>query len=195
MPIVDITASEDTYIQSANPTANRSASNPHQFGLISGKSTDDRRVLMRFDISSLPTDASKIVSCDLRIWDTSAVPFGIADCFIRRTTQSFDDLANWNTYDGSNNWAVAGGDYTATNEAALTPSSPNDFTDITALLKDAINNGDAFLEVILMQDASPTTGWTFASVEDAVADERPDIRVEYTSAQRVKRAGRSSIRV
>lgn len=196
MPSLDITCSADTFIQSANPTADRSALNPLQFGLISGKSTDDRRVLMRFDLSGVPTNSSQIVSASVRLWDASAVPFGIGTCYMRRATQSFTDLANWNTYDGSNAWASAGGDFTTTNQATTVPSSPNDSTDITDLLKDAIDNGDSFLEIIMIQVDGPTSaGWTFASSEDAVADDRPDLQIEYTSAQRVKRAGRSSIRV
>lgn len=98
----------DTYIQSLGPTANNSAITTVYCEAHTGKGAQDTRIIFIFDMSAIK---APITGAVITLFTNSS---NAADVIrinrIRRT--GLTTAANWNTYDGTNNWATAGGDDT-----------------------------------------------------------------------------------
>jgi RHS repeat-associated protein len=76
-----------------------------------------RRGLVRFDLSTIPQDAS-VYGAELEATfasRTAAIDFNVEAHNV--TQGAWNSSATWNTYDGTTAWATAGGDFNATAES------------------------------------------------------------------------------
>ncbi len=115
----DATTYKDTRVESGNPTNNYGVTDNIELG---GESADQKRGLLQADVSSLA--GMTITSAILSVYYQTDIIGANLDVDLHRLTQSWvegtgngsatGDGATWNTYDGVNNWATAGGDYAAT---------------------------------------------------------------------------------
>lgn len=66
-PSGSYTGASDTYIWGTNPTTDRSAETTFVLDITPGTPTDDRRALLKFDLSSIPTNAI-VIGAKLEMW-------------------------------------------------------------------------------------------------------------------------------
>ncbi len=147
--------------------------------------TPRRRMLLKFDLSSIPAGA--LINSAV-ITFTARVTFTGVNVSIYRLTQSFTELgATWNKYDGSSNWASAGGDfdssaYSTVNPGSLTDGTKVPFT-ITSLVQawasGSTNNG-MLVKVSDEAGSADLRGLPAYSSDDSTADNRPLLVIDYT---------------
>lgn len=111
MAQLTLNPSKDVPLQSDQATTNQDGT-----ALFVGEvkaATQTFRLLIQFDLSSIPTNAT-VSAATLRLYDEGT---DLADN--TRTMSAYrckrtwgETTATWNTYDGSNNWGTAGADNT-----------------------------------------------------------------------------------
>ncbi len=166
------------------------------------------RVLIQFDISAIPPN-SEISSASIKITyylcyngidgGTGApIEGGVNDPLTitaKPLTHSWtegtgsmssisSDGATWNTYDGSNSWSQAGGDYAATpTGTGATPNSGYGITTISVTdIVQAWVNGDITNNgVILYGSAGSDAIKFFRSREYATPEQRPVLEADYVT--------------
>jgi len=120
--------SGDVFVRSA--AAERDSNfNNHELlvGRVGGN--DWCRGLLEFDLSSIPDTATiRSASLDLFIDTLDSGPSVAKDntLTVRQLTQDFTESATYNKYDGSSDWATAGGDFDSTNLSSLDFSDAED---------------------------------------------------------------------
>ena len=175
----------DTYMADTAPTADYGSSTSVYVGLKTGKATTIYRALFYFDCSSIPSN-SIVTSATFTTWnasftdDTDSKP---CTAYIARKVFTAD--ANWNTYDGSTDWATAGGDYN------LTPSSSFDLTagqslsssTFVDMVQHAVTNQSGALRMLIKaDDETATQGWAqWKSMNHVTTGQRPRLEVNYTA--------------
>src|SRR5256885_3959928 len=110
--------SRDTYLDQANSTTNYGATTPIT---VKTSSSANRRVLVRMSGGSLPPSGSAVKSGNLSLYmstaPTSSRTYGayrITNSNWTEGTGAAGSGATWNTYNGTNAWTSAGGDFNAT---------------------------------------------------------------------------------
>jgi hypothetical protein len=105
--------SNDTSIADNTPTLDNSAATTILVELVTGKGAHESRVVFAgFNLSSI----TAVLGVSLVLTNAQAIPIAAGTTLkfsrIRRT--GVTHLANWNTYDGTNNWGTAGAKNTST---------------------------------------------------------------------------------
>lgn len=178
--------SNDTYIDSANATADNSASEGLIAAAEAGKSTYDQKIIFAgFDLSGVSGDITRVQLV------LAAAPVTLPGSFrfrrIRRT--GVTHLANWNTYDGTNNWGTAGANnttsdvYTA-NQFTKTVSAggtetiidSEDHAGLLAMATDAIAE-DGILRLLIESTLTDGSGIGPPSLEAVQMAQRPRLIV------------------
>lgn len=176
--IPTITAFKDTWIQDAGATNNYDTDDTLSIGLISGKGVDDRRALIDFDISAYEGPSVNIVSAILTL-DGGSAPGGMT-VWVRRTSKLWvSSQATWNIYSTGNSWDTGGGDFIAGVAASFIAAANTITVGIANLLRAAIDAGDSNLQIILMQDDTPDTGWSVKSLNHATPSLRPKLDITF----------------
>lgn len=154
MPTFTLWPTKDLWIRTDYPTANQNG-----FGLTTGVSSGigtsyPHRTLLHYDLTSMPAYAA-LTAAKIRMNCIGAGLLDVEARVHRLTQQAWTEAgATWNTYDGTNAWAAAGGDYAANPQVTWLQPSSGGFVDITgmlALVQDAIANRGAQLHVLLKQ--------------------------------------------
>ena len=109
MSQVTLNPTADTYLTALTPDTNNDAIT-FDVGEWNGGVGDVRRTLIKFDLSSIP-NSSIITVATLRVYDTgSDLTSNTRTMFANRSKRAWTETgATWNKYDGTNNWATAGG--------------------------------------------------------------------------------------
>src|SRR3990167_4779758 len=109
MSQVTLNPTADTYLTALTPDTNNDAIT-FDVGEWNGGVGDLRRTLIKFDLSSIP-NSSIITVATLRVYDTgSDLTSNTRTMFANRSKRAWTETgATWNKYDGTNNWATAGG--------------------------------------------------------------------------------------
>lgn len=103
-PSVDLTATEDTYVDQANPTSTHGLSTLEKAGLAS--SGDIQRSLLRFDVSSL--SGTDVQSASLNLYETSSASCTATQVDVYDLSANWGGTTNWNTQPSQNQlWASA----------------------------------------------------------------------------------------
>ena len=114
----DFEATQDTYIKLKNDTENYGSCNEL---IVDREKTDLHRILLQFDISSLPSSAT-ITNAEVRLYTNSGNNFnisifqiGASDVWSEGSACGGNDSANWNNRTGSTPWSIVGvvGDHDA----------------------------------------------------------------------------------
>lgn len=164
MPIIKLdytnTKIRDTYVDSANPTANYSTGTGLNFG-------DDMFSLIKFDMGLIPNNAI-INSAKLTLCSTANTGAGLAE--LHEITSDWDETTvTWNTkpsYDSNI--------FTTINRTSAT-STPYE-TNVTPLVQKQVN-GNSF--GILIKASTVPTSINFYSSEGSGA-QRPTLTIDYT---------------
>ena len=183
----DASAGKDTYIQSGSPTYARGTDTT----VILGGSSTEKHPVLQFDLSSLA--GATIVSGTMSLYKTAnSGTYTAFDGYVYRMTRAwtegtsgFGTGANWNTYDGTNAWTSAGGDFDATAEGYISVTNTlNVFFDwdIGALVQEWVS-GTTNAGAILRKTGD-TSEASFASSDNATASYRPKLTVVYTTGSR-----------
>jgi hypothetical protein len=176
----DGTVGKDAGIDSDSPTNNSGTGD--SFSVITTGGGAPRRSLLQFDISSIPSGST--VDSAILTLKSYQNRLSADSCAINRVTQAWTEAGvTWNKYDGSTNWATAGGDFDAVADATFTPPALTDTTvdiTITSLVQEWVN-GTANNGMIIKAGTEATTqGTLFYTSDAATAGNRPKLVVTYT---------------
>ena len=154
--------------------------------------TGRQRSIVQFDLSSIPSDAT-IDTATLRLKTGSCVKGSCTGrtVWAYRLTQSWTETGStWNTYDGSNNWGAAGGDYTTSGGGSSTVPSMGSWQqwDVQTIVQawvDGTSTNYGFLLRDSNESYSTNTAWTYSSREGA---SDPQLYISYTYTPHVATA-------
>lgn len=100
------TEGKDNYLEELVPDVNRGSS----INMIAEYVTENRRPIIRFNLSNLPV--GNIEDAEVFLYRHDGNGANDATVNVHRVNQSWTETgADWNTYDGTNAWSTAGGDY------------------------------------------------------------------------------------
>jgi hypothetical protein len=150
----------DNAIESLSTTTNHGTDPVLPVGWSGGGMASKYRALLRFDlraISRLSTLSGATLTLKNTTTGSEMRTNGVYYC--RRLTQVdwTEAGSTWAKYDGSTNWTGAGSDYTATDQATASIAAATSdvvFSDVSALVTDALENRFGWLDVIVMSDES-----------------------------------------
>ena len=179
----DPLAGQDTHIAAASSVQNFGAATL----LLSNSQTNAQsRLLLRFDLSGIPSGAT-IQSAVLELFYQSSRVTSSETLRLHRITRSWTEMGTtWRTYDGVGNWTSQGGDF----DAAIVASATLDGTvnvwkawTVTSLVQSwvqgtFVNNG-MLLESALL---SGNNERRFVSSENASTTLRPKLTITYVAS-------------
>ena len=179
----DPLAGQDTHLAQASSVQNFGTSTL----LLSNSQTNGQsRLLLRFDLSGIPTGAT-IQSAVLELFYQSSRVNTAETLRLHRLTRSWTEAgATWRTYDGTNNWTVQGGDF----DPAVIASATVDATvnvwkqwNVTSLVQSWASGTAANFGVLLESPPnSANSERRFVSSENAVAAQRPRLTITYVAS-------------
>jgi hypothetical protein len=162
--------SDDTYIEGGAPTRVNGADNKFEVRPDNGA---DRRGLLRFDLSSIPANAT-VTSATLYLYEGSNKTGQIT--YIYRVTSSWNEAtANWVT------WSVPGGDFdSSTAYFTYLPNQSNCMLTmgITSLVQ-AWVNGNYNNYGMMFYSTGPNHIISYTSKEDGNSNEWPKLDIVY----------------
>lgn len=140
MAQIDLNPSLGSYLDQANAAQGETATaGILPVGEPNSVSNDILRSLVKFDLSSIPANAT-ITSASLILTVTSDLSSNARTLSAYRVLRNWASGANWNTYNSTNNWGTAGcGNTTTDREAtdigtATQPASPSAGSTVTISL-------------------------------------------------------------
>lgn len=188
LPLVAYSGATDAMISQDNPNTNYGSDNELT---VDGENTHlgpngDSWVLMRFDISSIPTGVTVTnVELILDVTNTSPGTYNILPLNRNWTEMG----ATWNRFNGVTNWSTAGAnhnpnDFTNTTLATTPTGGPLGLRTITfnAAGRTQIQNwinAPASNFGFIMRNAGNTDGFDFYTKEFGTANRRPRLRITY----------------
>lgn len=179
----DDTSGKDTWLSQDGPTANDGAGSTMD-AIKTGGSTF-RRILVEFDLSSIPVDAV-IVSADLEL--TARISYTGVDVGVYRITAPWlEDQATWNIASTGNPWSSAGGDYQSGAVTVVNPGSVTDGSlvvfDVTSLVQSwvdgSVSNYGFLLKLTDEAASAPDRGLPSHSSGASTSGYRPALVVDY----------------
>lgn len=177
----------DAFINDVFPNTNYGTDATEPIGVaIVSKTTQVYRMLLRLDLSGI-LPGSTITTATLTIFNTSSLGSVNNSVFYanRATVPGWTEFgATWIKYDGTNNWATAGGDFTTTDRATFTTSGTTNadlvFTGMAALVQDGVDVRGGLLHLLILGAVeSGSNNWLQASSSDDIAIRRPKLSVTY----------------
>lgn len=145
------------------------------------------RTLIKFDLSSLPSDAV-ISSATLSLYALTDLSSNARTVRVYRVKRAWvESQVTWNIWSTGNNWSTAGGfhaddcEQTDIGSRAFTATETlNQFKDfsLTPTTKADLDLGNGYL---IKSDTETNDMYTFASSDNATAANRPKLVIEYTA--------------
>src|SRR3989344_410471 len=172
---------KDAYIRE-NSGANFGAQSFLRVGkIISGL---EHRFIVEFNISNV-SSVNTITNAKLQLYLNSSSGFGNRTIKIYRLTSSWNETTvNWTSFNSSNSWATAGGDYSEEIDYAVFSNTSGYFYNftITSLVRGWVNGSYENLGLIFISNDSQAGNFTdFASSDAEESSQRPKIIIDYTS--------------
>jgi RHS repeat-associated protein len=123
-PTVEVGGSQNCWIESDSPKSSFCSQSSFDVGYQSEAPAHEHHGLLKFNLSSLPASAN-VFNAKLGMFvqsksTTTAKPIGVY-----RVTKPWTTGATWESYDGTNAWSTAGGDYNnpaENSDASVNPS-------------------------------------------------------------------------
>lgn len=139
----------------------------------------DNRAALRFDLSDVPADA-RVLHAKVGLKSYFSESSVAKKVSLHALNQSFTTDATWNTYDGTDNWSAAGGDFDGTAAAVATVGDTLGwhYWHPTELVQGWVD-GTRQNQGMLLKDVpgEPNNGTEFRSSEYGTAADRPYIDV------------------
>ena len=180
----DATTGKDAHMRSGSADRNYGVTTTMDI-----TSNGNRRSLIEFNLSSLPPNVV-IDSAYLRLFVTSKGTgsptvdiYGITQPWAEGTKNGQNvpaDGATWDTYDGTNNWATAGGDFDSSIIWASTavPTNNRWYTwDVTDLVKDWFDGSPNYGFLLRRNSSTGTT--SFATSDNSNSSIWPILEINY----------------
>lgn len=177
----------DTFVKLADPTFNYGARDR----MCADTTTDDRRILIRIDVSALPAGA-EVVKADLHIWTgTSTNDLSNQIDSIYRVLEAWDEgnqdgvagAASWNERKAGSPWTVAGAGVGSRDEVVVGSFTPAalDTEYVVPLEPDLIRGwvADPASNFGIVIVAAGSDGACFDSTENATAGKHPTLAVDW----------------
>jgi hypothetical protein len=184
-------ALKDTVIDDTNTTVNYDTNNLY-VGWPGGKTTNDLRSLLEFDLASpasglaIPVGAV-IDSATLALVVAQASASADAATIYRVTrTDWLEAQATWLVYKTSTNWSIAGGDVSTPSVAFTLPitTGTKSYT-ITTIVADALASRGRLVEILLRKDTEGAGSIAlYYDAENATPGNRPVLTVLWTPRRR-----------
>ncbi len=183
----DPTAGKDAYIKEDKPNENKGDGNDLKVKTENGKLN---RALLQFDLSSLPAGATinsatlSLYVKDVKDGDVTINAHRVTQAWVEGSGADPADGVTWDTYDGTNTWATAGGDYDASSldSTFLAKDTKNVWAswDVTGAADDWLNPATNFGVILESPVTTPKSEAKFKSSDDGTASERPKLEVCYS---------------
>lgn len=190
----------DAYIRRAGASQTRNYGAATSLMLQSASATSFDRMLISFDLSSIPT-GSTINSATLTVTNALNSMAGAQSCTCYPLTRVLvegtgngtvsGDGATWLTHDGTNSWTTAGGDYDAANGSAFSVSDLDilgttyAWTITAAVAAAFVANvgGNKVIPLLFRLDTEggATGSYAIYSSDHTTDANRPYLTVDYTS--------------
>jgi hypothetical protein len=170
---------QDCYIDEWEPTL------PHNHGTLICRTNGVRKVLVQFDLSTLPPHAV-VTSAKLRLTTVDAGANLIYVHAYRLLTCWQENSATWQQARTGQSWAAAGAsasgvDYapTSLDRVAVDTRNKTYEWDVTAAAQAWMQGGQENCGLILVGDAGPQLQWGFVASEHSSSIKVPQLLVEY----------------
>jgi hypothetical protein len=178
------------YVDSNSPDTNYGSSQGmHSQYVRSGKQQPEvkQRTIMDADLSSVPVGSTIQPSSKLELY----VYFVRATwpCTLHRVAQPAwtENGVTWNAYDGVNDWASPGGDYSTPAVPFTFPSATGWLTitgaDLAAFLQDALDNRAGIARMLIRVDAESGSGkgggFRSDDAEPPYENQKPKLTIDY----------------
>ena len=177
----------DSWVDSADTGANHGSDDSLDAGFIAAKAGSTRRALLEFDLSAAGIPAGATIDAAQLDLVCNLAAASAESARVNRLTQQgwVEAEVTWNDYKTVTAWAVAGGDFTTTDEVTWTlPTSTGSFTitGLATLTQDGLDNRGGKLEAILKrQTESGADSFARFRSGEWSASERPTLVVEYST--------------
>ena len=150
-----------------------------------GKLTSLRRVIVRFDLSIIPSYAT-ILDASLTLFQAAGGAISGSTVFTayRVTRPDWTEFGvTWNKYDGSNSWTNSGGDIAIAEFDSTTITAVGQdlvFGSLAALAADAIANRNGILHLLVVGPESGSNQFVAVHSSDSISPAmRPKLVVNY----------------
>ena len=170
---------QDCYIDEWEPTL------PHNHGSLICRTNGIRKVLVQFDLSTLPPHAV-VISAKLRMTTVDAGANLIYVHAYRLLSCWQESSATWQQARTGQSWAAPGAsasgvDYepTSLDRVAVDTRNKTYEWDVTAAAQAWVQGGQENCGLILVADAGPQLQWGFVASEHASSAQHPQLIVEY----------------
>ncbi len=171
----------DTYLDQFAPDANYGSLDRLEIRYYDDGSglSEHMQTLIRFDLSSIPTDAV-VSSATLTVHNTRAAANGPGDVVtLGKVTQAWNESRTWNQ--GIPAWTATGVTLPDVTGYSLNPSTPEPYviTGLASLVQEWVSNPSSNYGLILV--TSSNLNFRLASSEYPSASYRPALQVTYTT--------------
>ncbi|HUS65797.1 MAG TPA: DNRLRE domain-containing protein [Kofleriaceae bacterium] len=177
----------DTYVRLANPTFNYGVTT----NFCADTTGDDRRILMRFDVSDV--GAATVKKATLRLWTGTSVndystqlytAYEMLEAWSEGTQSAAAGVASWNQRSTNTAWKTAGAGLGSRDDAAIGSFTPAVIdSEYTVEIDPAVVNGwvaDAASNFGIVILSAGADGACFYSSEHATVAKRPSLTVVWT---------------
>ena len=180
--------SKDTFLSEGLPSSNYGGST---FIQVRNWNEDIRRIILEFDISSLPSGAtinSATLSLNYYAYDVTDPNGYTIWAYKLSRTDWVESEATWQRYKSGSNWTSGGGDYVTSSPAGGSTTFPSSYGwmswNVLAIVQDAYNASRA-AEILLKFSSETAEGASsslasFRSKEYATSADRPKLVIDYT---------------
>jgi RHS repeat-associated protein len=166
----------DCGLAQATPTTSLCAAAQFDVGW---NGTHDHRAILKFDLAGVVPDIGQVEDSWLATYLKSRTTANVKQMAVHRMTRDWTTAATWNTYNGTNAWTTAGGDFDATRNYDASSLGTNSagfvYWGVTPLARDWATGAQPNYGLVLKDrtNASVNNKFTFASAEDADPAKRP----------------------
>ena len=184
-PTVTYTESgaNDTYLSSTSPTTSFGSATTFAVGHNSSTGENDRALLQFPDLGGSRLPDVKIVDAQLTITQVSHSAANATSISLYPATKAWTSSATWNTYDGTNSWTTAGGDYStpASDTRSGGTSDVNWVFYPRGAVQSWFNFATANSGFIVVANEAVNNLMTFTSWDSGTSSQWPSLSVQYTA--------------
>lgn len=167
---------QDSYIDQNRPTDIHGAESDLKIKPNSGR---EERIVIRFDLSSIPSN-STVQASTLRLYEDSKKD-GQTITLYRLTNSWVESQVSWNNRSSGTPWMIVGGDYNSSPLASFSPNVDKVYRDINvAGVTQSWVSGSFSNHGFLLRSTGSSGEVKFKSRETSTATQRPQLCITYS---------------